>query len=119
MAIQETRMKSRRKSAWLLWLGLSLLIAERSFAQDPKPLRGADDRFKMDILVVVAHPDDEASFTPYLARAIYDQHKRVAVVYTKRGRRAGNWESWKCGSSTARIRLRRMCSIRWPTGGTA
>jgi len=97
-------MKSRRKSAWLLWLGLSLLIAERSFAQDPKPLRGADDRFKMDILVVVAHPDDEASFTPYLARAIYDQHKRVAVVYTTRGGSGGNNYGREHGQALTNIR---------------
>jgi len=30
----------------------------------------ADRRYKMDILLVVAHPDDEGAATPYLARAI-------------------------------------------------
>jgi LmbE family N-acetylglucosaminyl deacetylase len=53
-------------------------------AQDLRPLRLADDRYKADILVVVAHPDDEAAATPYLARAI-DQGKRVAVAYGTRG----------------------------------
>ena len=35
--------------------------------------------------MVVAHPDDEAFFTPYLARAIYDMHKRVAVIFSTHG----------------------------------
>lgn len=43
-----------------------------------------DDRYKADILLVVAHPDDEQAVTPYLARAV-DEHKRVAVLYCTRG----------------------------------
>src|SRR5438309_10773759 len=52
-------------------------------------IKGPDERFKADILVVVAHPDDEGGVTPYLARAIYDEHKRVAVVYRTRGGSGG------------------------------
>jgi len=44
----------------------------------------ADERYKVDILVVVAHPDDEGASTPYLARAV-DEGKRVAVAYGTRG----------------------------------
>jgi LmbE family N-acetylglucosaminyl deacetylase len=51
--------------------------------------RPPDARFKADILVVVAHPDDETMVTSYLARVIYEEHKRVAVVYGTRGD-AGN-----------------------------
>src|SRR5437879_1828373 len=58
-------------------------------AQEPKPLPAPDDRYKADILLVVAHPDDEGAATPYLARAIYDEHKRVAVVFTTRGGSGG------------------------------
>jgi LmbE family N-acetylglucosaminyl deacetylase len=47
--------------------------------------RPPDPRFKADILLVVAHPDDEVMATAYLAREIYDQHKRVAVVYQTPG----------------------------------
>jgi len=54
-------------------------------AQSPQKVKGEDSRFKADILVVVAHPDDEAFFTPYLARAINDLHKRVAVVFSTHG----------------------------------
>jgi len=47
--------------------------------------RPGDPRYKTDILVVVAHPDDEVMVTSYLAREIYDNHKRVAVVYQTAG----------------------------------
>lgn len=47
--------------------------------------RAPDPRLKADILVVVAHPDDETLVSAYLAREINDEHKRVAVVYGTRG----------------------------------
>jgi LmbE family N-acetylglucosaminyl deacetylase len=49
-----------------------------------------DDRFKADILLIVAHPDDETEVTGYLARAIFDQHKRVAIIFGTRGNSGGN-----------------------------
>ena len=58
-------------------------------AQDkgnPQP----DDRYKADLLVVVAHPDDETEIGAYLARAIFDEKKRVAVVFGTRGNTGGN-----------------------------
>ena len=58
-------------------------------AQEGKPLPHADERYKADILAVVAHPDDEAAVTPYLARAL-DEHKRVAVVFGTRGSSGSN-----------------------------
>ena len=51
---------------------------------------GPDDRYKADILVIVAHPDDETMATGYLARAIFDEHKRVAVIFGTRGDGGGN-----------------------------
>jgi hypothetical protein len=54
--------------------------------QAPPP----DDRFKADILVVVAHPDDEGMAIGYLAKAVLDLHKRVAVLYGTRGDGGGN-----------------------------
>jgi LmbE family N-acetylglucosaminyl deacetylase len=58
-------------------------------AQEPKALPQPDQRYKADILVVVAHPDDEAGATSYLARAL-DDGKRVAVVFTTRGSNGAN-----------------------------
>src|SRR5579863_7515554 len=60
-----------------------------SIAQVIKPVP-PDDRFKADILVVVAHPDDETEVTGYLARAIFDEHKRVAVIFATRGDGGGD-----------------------------
>lgn len=67
-----------------------LLVAPwRSSAQSPQTVRVADERYKADVLLVVAHPDDEGAATPYLARAM-DEGKRVAVVYGTRGSSGGN-----------------------------
>jgi LmbE family N-acetylglucosaminyl deacetylase len=72
--------------------------------QAPKVVPGPDERFKVDILVVVAHPDDEGGVTPYLARAIYDLHKRVAVVYGTRGGSGGNDFAREHGPALANVR---------------
>src|ERR1700739_3469523 len=73
-------------------------------SQEAKPVPAPDERFKADILLVVAHPDDEGAATPYLARAIYDEHKRVAVVFTTRGGSGGNDYSREHGAALADIR---------------
>jgi len=48
-----------------------------------------DDRYKADILLIVAHPDDDSLAAPYLAKAIYEQHKHVSVIYGTRGTPVG------------------------------
>ncbi len=58
-------------------------------AQEVRTLPTSDERFRADLLLVVAHPDDEAAVTPYLSRAL-DEHKRVAVVYGTRGSSGSN-----------------------------
>src|SRR5712692_8373055 len=68
---------------------LSFFCISAHAAQEPKALPLADDRYKVDILLVVAHPDDEGAATPYLARAL-DDHKRVAVVFGTRGSSGAN-----------------------------
>src|SRR4029077_2327201 len=65
------------------------LLLSRAAAQEPKVLPAADERYKADILLVVAHPDDEGAATAYLARAL-DEHKRVAVVIATRGSSGAN-----------------------------
>jgi LmbE family N-acetylglucosaminyl deacetylase len=74
------------KNALVLLVGLLPL---RLLAQERRILPQPDERYKADMLLVVAHPDDEGAATPYLARAI-DEGKRVAVVYGTRGSSGAN-----------------------------
>ncbi len=67
----------------LLWAPLHIA------AQEAKPLPVPDERYKANILLVVAHPDDEGAATPYLARAL-DEGKRVAVAFGTRGSSGAN-----------------------------
>lgn len=52
----------------------------------PRP----DERYKTDILLIVAHPDDQTLVGGYLAKAIFDEHKRVSVIFGTRGDGGGN-----------------------------
>ena len=60
-------------------------------AQAPKnqPIAQPDERLKADVLLIVAHPDDETGVSAYLAQ-LMDQHKHVAAVYTTRGEAGHN-----------------------------
>src|SRR5947209_10998232 len=69
-------------------LNANLLLCG-AIAQEPKALPLPDERYKADLLLVVAHPDDEGAATPYLARAL-DEHKRIAVVFGTRGSSGAN-----------------------------
>jgi len=74
----------------LSFLFLVLALAAGQSSRAPI-LTGPDERYKADMLVVVAHPDDESGdIAGYLARAIYDQHRRVAVIFTSRGEDGDN-----------------------------
>ena len=87
-----------------------LLAAQQS--QLAAPLPEADPRFKADILLVVAHPDDEGAATPYLARAI-DEGKRVAVAYGTRGSSGANEVGAEQAAALGDIReieARRACA---------
>jgi LmbE family N-acetylglucosaminyl deacetylase len=80
---------NRRRPAFLALL-IFLALATSTGAQQAPPLVQPDERFKADILLIVAHPDDETIISSYLARAVLDQHKRVAVIYGTRGDAGGN-----------------------------
>ena len=80
------------------------MFASLAAAQEPQKIKGPDERYKVDILVVVAHPDDEGAVTPYLARAIYDLHKSVGVVFGTRGGSGGNDYRREHGPAMADVR---------------
>ena len=72
-------------------------------AQNAARVPQADRRYKTDILLVVAHPDDEGAATPYVARAI-DDGKRVAVVYGTRGSSGENQAGAEQAAALGEIR---------------
>jgi len=95
-------------ASWLGALGLlawCLLFTAIASAQGQASARilQADERYKVDILVVVAHPDDEGAATPYLARAI-DEGKRIAVVYGTRGSSGENQTGTEQATALGEIR---------------
>lgn len=80
------------KCAFVLAFSILLLISAVSAqegATAPELLR-PDARFKADMLVVVAHEDDEVMIAGYLAKLAQDDHKRIAVVYVTNGDGGGN-----------------------------
>src|SRR5581483_10246075 len=74
-----------RIPALVLLLSMCGLAQQQSVRSAPK----ADDRLKADVLLIVAHPDDETGVTAYLAQ-LMDQGKGVAVVYLTRGEAGHN-----------------------------
>src|SRR5580704_3307476 len=87
----------------LLVCSLLLALAVQAGSQDAKPLPTVDARYKADILLVVAHPDDEGAATAYLARAL-DEGKHVAVVFGTRGSSGGNEVGSEQASALGAIR---------------
>ncbi|MFZ1013901.1 MAG: PIG-L family deacetylase [Terracidiphilus sp.] len=90
----------------LLLSVLSLLLAVRvalSQAQAPV-LLSPDDRYKADLLLIVAHPDDDVVIGGYLARIALDEHKRVAVFYCTNGDGGGNAAGNEAGASLGQVR---------------
>ncbi|MBV9759110.1 MAG: PIG-L family deacetylase [Acidobacteriaceae bacterium] len=91
------------RNSLLKYLSAALFSVFFLKAQDqanPQP----DERFKADLLVVVAHPDDETEIGAYLARAIFDEKKRVAVVFGTRGNTGGNAQGQEQAAALGAIR---------------
>ncbi len=53
-------------------------------------LIAGDARYKADLLLIVAHPDDETAVGGQLAQMVFDGRKRIAVIYCNRGTGGGN-----------------------------
>ena len=83
----------------ILFLFFALALAAGQSRKAPT-LTGPDERYKADLLVVVAHPDDESGdIAGYLARVIYDQHRRVVVVFVTDGRSGNNQAGMEEGNA--------------------
>jgi len=88
-----------------LLIGLLILIVQHpTFGQQAPPNPEPDSRYKVDILEVVGHPDDDIEVAAYAAKIIEQQHKRVAVVYTTRGNSGGNAVGQEQANALAEIR---------------
>lgn len=69
---------------------LAVISVVRAQLNDVPPLPGPDPRYKVDVLLVVAHPDDETAIGSYLAKLVFDDHRHIGVVYCNRGTGGGN-----------------------------
>src|SRR6185437_13190115 len=78
-------------------------VTAQDEAQAPALLQ-PDARFKADLLVVVAHEDDEVMIAGYLAKLAQDEHKRVAVVYVTNGDGGGNAVGNEAGAALGQER---------------
>ncbi|HEX2963312.1 MAG TPA: PIG-L family deacetylase [Ignavibacteriales bacterium] len=86
--------------AVILFLVSALYAQEGQLHRNIKP----DERYKTDVLLIVAHPDDETAVGGYLAKLIFDDHKKVAVIYTNRGQGGGNSYGNEQSSAMGEIR---------------
>jgi LmbE family N-acetylglucosaminyl deacetylase len=85
---------------YVLAVSFARLAVAQQAPADPPP----DERFKADILVIAPHPDDESTIAGYLAKAVLDEHRRVAVVFTTRGDAGQNLVGYEQARSLAEIR---------------
>jgi LmbE family N-acetylglucosaminyl deacetylase len=76
-----------------------------ALAQTAPPLLPPDARYKADVLIVFAHPDDDVVIGGYLARISLDQRKRVAVVYCTNGDGGGNAVGNEAGAALGEMRM--------------
>jgi len=81
-----------------------MTLAHVAGSQQPPTNPPPDARFKADILVIAPHPDDESTIAGYLAKAVFDEHRRVAVVLTTRGDAGQNLVGYEQARSLGEIR---------------
>lgn len=87
-----------------LILALILFCAAPLLAQVQPAVPPPDDRYKADMLVVVAHPDDDTGVSTCTSKAVFDEGKRVAVVFTNRGNSGPNAVGMEQSKALADVR---------------
>ena len=87
----------------LVLAALTAVVPQSQSQQAPR-YPSPDERYKVDILEVVGHPDDDIEVAAYVAKLIEQQHKKVAVVYTTRGNSGGNAAGPEQANALADIR---------------
>ena len=95
-----TRLARLLLASFFSFIGVSGLAQGPAAAAPPQP----DDRFKADLLLIVAHPNDDVLAGTYLANAVLDQGKRVAVVFATSGDSGGNQAGAERGASLGLMR---------------
>jgi LmbE family N-acetylglucosaminyl deacetylase len=90
-------------------LALTNFVSVIALAQVAQPQQAPtnpppDERFKADILVIAPHPDDESTIAGYLAKAVLDEKRRVAVVLTTRGDAGSNLVGYESARALGEIR---------------
>src|SRR5581483_233879 len=91
-------------AAIFFFIALIAPAFSQSQSQTAPAVPDADPRYKVDILVIVGHPDDDTEVAAYLAKQIEVEHKRVAVVYATRGNSGGNAVGLEQANALADIR---------------
>jgi LmbE family N-acetylglucosaminyl deacetylase len=97
-------MRPTRLPLWLAIVPLTIAAVSFSHSQQAPPNPEPDSRYKVDILVIVGHPDDDIEVAPYLAKVIEQQHKRAAMVYRTRVNSGGNAAGPEQSSALADVR---------------
>ncbi len=89
----------------LLWVVFSSVFLGRAASQSvAPPLLLPDARYKADLLLIVAHPDDDVVIGGYLARISLDERKRIAVIYCTDGDGGGNSVGNEAGAALGQMR---------------
>lgn len=95
---------NKHQTALLLLLCALISLGGFCRAQTQPPIPAPDDRYKAEILVIVAHPDDDTAVSTYTSKAVLDQGKRVAVVFTNRGNSGPNAVGMEQSKALANVR---------------
>ena len=85
------------------WLRSTPPACAADAASPTPPVQGAA-LLKTDLMVVLAHPDDETMMAPLIARTALKEGKTVAIVYATRGEGGGNMVGTQAGPALGILR---------------